>query len=157
MELKYIKRLIVLSLFFSIGCVKNKPINDIYGQLVLPDTIKAGKYYNVFIDYNNEEYNEKERSATHPTYRMLSFHFTIDTIIHDRNGLKYNIKDSVFSSNNNKIDLYEISIENPGVRYISGMIKDKLYIDSLNQNSKNPLLSGSVIESYLTKKVVVIE
>src|SRR5690606_404404 len=130
---------------------------DFYGQLVFPDTIVVDEYYKSHIDYAHPKFDEYHLNKDIRVLRSLTFYFTIDTVRYDAGVIENKIKDSIFSSNKNKIELYKIAISKPGVHYISGYIDDEILIDSLNNNNnKDGKLPGHLFRSHLTKKVVVI-
>lgn len=159
-KIQYLLTIIIL----LIGCGREKENDlnndneiDFYGQLIFPDTIFVNDYYESYIDYSHPKFDEYHLNNNHRIIRSLTFYFTIDTVRYDSGLIENEVKDSVFSSNKNKIELYKIAISKPGVHYISGYIKDKILIDSLNQNMEVGKLPGLLFSSYLTKKVVVID
>jgi len=147
-----------------LSCEKEKQTNrnsdktiDFYGQLVFPDTIFVDEYYKSHIDYSHPEFDEYHLNKNLRILRSLTFHFTIDTVRYDSGLIENKVKDSIWSSSQNKIELYKIAMSKPGIHYISGYIDDKILIDSLNGNIRGGKLPGHLFRSYLTKKVVVID
>lgn len=158
-----IKCTVIITLLL-LGCGKERETNqnkgktvDFYGQLIFPDTIFVDDYYKSYIDYSHPRFDEYHLNKNNRIVRSLTFYFTIDTVRYDSGVVENEIKDSIFSSNKSKIELYKIAISKPGVHYISGYIDDEILIDSLNNDTKKGKLPGYSFRSYLTKKVVVID
>ncbi|MDQ6528090.1 hypothetical protein [Flavobacterium sp. LHD-85] len=154
---------IVILIVSLISCKKEVNSKKAYAKFSIdfPDTVVVNKYYEGRIIYKSNLdtitviLNEVDSKKS----RMLEYAFAKTKIINqDEEALKRIIADTMYSKSNLSIPLF-LKFNKLGVNYIDGIIKDEVWIDTIEIKNKKKEKKMRIItnEFRATKKVVVID
>ncbi|MFH6947855.1 hypothetical protein ACHRV6_05150 [Flavobacterium sp. FlaQc-51] len=160
------KSIILLSFIFLFSCkqetkkIQEKKTTDFNIEFNFPDTVYVGKYYNGKIFYKNIFDTATTKLLDIKKLRIIKYSFSVTkNLNNDIENLKKSITDTFIAENNRMIPLYNISFNNPGVRYIDGVITDEINIDGIMLRDGKMQASTRIIthEFRATHKVIVIK
>lgn len=147
------KIITILMVILLVSCKDNK-IEREYHESIPTDTASIGKVYKASIDYENLEHDKFTKNLNvESKLRYIITYYVVDTISISEDKI-YNskIKDSVLAYNSHKINLKNINFSREGIYYISGIIKDRIILDSIWIDGKK---NSDVSESVFFRKVIV--
>lgn len=160
--------LILVISFFLFSC-KNETKKNISSKkyvhaifnINFPDTVYINKYYEGKIYYKSDldTITTVLNAIVDKKSRMIEYGFvTTKLIVHDDEKLKKLTTDTMFTKSNKFIPLF-IKFDKLGINYIDGIIKDEVWIDTIEiiNNRKEKRTRIITNEFRATKKVVVIE
>lgn len=145
--------IIIVTLFLS--CNRETTTKNTDKDYLLVDTVSLHTSYQNNIDYediNHDKFTEKLNVDS--KLRWIISYYILDTIPYLDKDIYQNRKDSVLLYDPHKIKLKEIKFNKTGTYYISGIVQDRIVLDSTWTGGKK---NSEVSESVFWKKIVVIE
>ncbi|WKW46718.1 hypothetical protein P3875_01205 [Myroides sp. JBRI-B21084] len=144
--------IIIIVLFFA--CDKKSNNERTEQDFLITDTVSLHTSYQSVIDYKDVNHDKfTEQLNVESKLRWIISYYVLDTIPYLEKDIYQNRKDSVLVYDAHKIKLKEINFSKTGTYYISGIVKDRIVLDSIWTDGKK---DSEVSESVFWKKIIVI-
>lgn len=152
--MKKLAYFLILSVSIA-ACNKKTNVKDSFNDTLPTDTILVNTLWKSNIDYedvNHDKFTEKLNVDS--KLRWIISYYVLDTIPYLDKDIYQNRKDSVLLYDAHKIKLKEIKFSKAGTYYISGIVKDRIVLDSMWTDGKK---DSKVSESVFWRKIIVID
>lgn len=149
------KRFLLILIFATVACSKKSGIETSERNLFPVDTVLVNTLWKSGIDYENVNHDKfTEILNVEPKLRWIIAYYTLDTIPYLEKEIYKNRQDSVLAYNPHKVNLKDIKFRDSGTYYISGIIRDRIVVDTIWIEGKK---NTEVSEAVFWRKVVVVK